>query len=298
MQVLHWCKVNVFKIVVLLGIFALALAFAGNDLVNFIGVPLAGYSSFIDYTTNGTAAGPDGFLMTSLLGPAKTPWYFLIGAGAIMVYALCTSKKAHNVIKTSVDLSRQDEGEESFGSTPIARTLVRFSMTIANGLSKVMPESGKRWIETRFQKDEAIIADGAAFDLVRASINLVLAGLLIALGTSLKLPLSTTYVTFMVAMGTSPCRPRLGTRLRRIPYHRRTERYRRLVHHCRSGVYHLFLRYLRNSFRRYNRYHRPYRSGSIHAYTQPGNVQEAQREGKRKRYHQATDAEHGQHGDS
>ena len=203
MQVLHWLKVNVFKVVVLMGTFALALAFAGNDLVNFIGVPLAGYSSFIDYTTNGAGASPDSFLMTSLLGPAKTPWYFLIGAGAIMVYALCTSKKAHNVIKTSVDLSRQDEGEESFGSTPIARTLVRFSMTIANGLSKVMPESGKRWIETRFQKDEAIIADGAAFDLVRASINLVLAGLLIALGTSLKLPLSTTYVPFMVAMGTS-----------------------------------------------------------------------------------------------
>lgn len=85
-----------------------------------------------------------------------------------MVYSLCTSKKAHNVIKTSVDLSRQDEGEESFGSTPIARTLVRFSMTIANGLSKTMPESSKRWIETRFRKDEAIIADGAAFDLVRA----------------------------------------------------------------------------------------------------------------------------------
>ena len=203
MQVLHWRKVNVFKVVVLLGTFALALAFAGNDLVNFIGVPLAGYSSFIDYTTNGAAAGPDGFLMGSLLGPAKTPWYFLIGAGVIMVYSLCTSKKAHNVIKTSVDLSRQDEGEESFGSTPIARTLVRFSMTIANGLSKTMPESSKRWIETRFRKDEAIIADGAAFDLVRASANVVLAGLLIALGTSLKLPLSTTYVTFMVAMGTS-----------------------------------------------------------------------------------------------
>ena len=203
-QILIWFwNFNALRIVILAGTFALAFAFAGNDLVNFIGVPLAGYSSFIDYTTNGTAAGPDGFLMTSLLGPAKTPWYFLIGAGAIMVYALCTSKKAHNVIKTSVDLSRQDEGEESFGSTPIARTLVRFSMTIANGLSKVMPESGKRWIETRFQKDEAIIADGAAFDLVRASINLVLAGLLIALGTSLKLPLSTTYVTFMVAMGTS-----------------------------------------------------------------------------------------------
>ena len=203
MQILHWLKINVFKVVVLMGTFALALAFAGNDLVNFIGVPLAGYSSFVDYTANGTSVGDDGFLMTSLLGPAKTPWYFLIGAGAIMVYSLCTSKKAHNVIKTSVDLSRQDEGEENFGSTPIARTLVRFSMTFANGLSKIMPERSKRWIETRFQKDEAIIADGAAFDLVRASVNLVLAGLLIALGTSLKLPLSTTYVTFMVAMGTS-----------------------------------------------------------------------------------------------
>ena len=203
MQILHWLKVNIFKVVVLLGTFALALAFAGNDLVNFIGVPLAGYSSFIDYTTNGMAAGPNDFLMSSLLGPAKTPWYFLIGAGAIMVYALCTSKKAHNVIKTSVALSRQDEGEETFGSTPIARTLVRISMTLANGVSEIVPEGTKKWINTRFRKDEAIIADGAAFDLVRASVNLVLAGLLIALGTSLKLPLSTTYVTFMVAMGTS-----------------------------------------------------------------------------------------------
>lgn len=203
MQVLHLLKINVFKVVVLLGTFALALAFAGNDLVNFIGVPLAGYSSFIDYTANGTGQGPDGFLMTSLTGSAKTPWYFLIGAGAIMVYALCTSKKAHNVIKTSVDLSRQDEGEESFGSTPIARTLVRISMTLANGISGIVPAGAKRWIEARFRKDEAILENGAAFDLVRASVNLVLAGLLIALGTSLKLPLSTTYVTFMVAMGTS-----------------------------------------------------------------------------------------------
>ena len=203
MQILHICKVNVFKVVVLLGTFALALAFAGNDLVNFIGVPLAGYSSFIDYTANGQAAGADGFLMTSLLGPAKTPWYFLFGSGVVMVIALATSKKAHNVIKTSVDLSRQDEGEENFGSTPIARTLVRFSLTLANGISKITPKSTKRWIDSRFRKDEAIIADGAAFDLVRASVNLVLAGLLIALGTSLKLPLSTTYVTFMVAMGTS-----------------------------------------------------------------------------------------------
>lgn len=203
MQILHICKVNVFKVIVLLGTFALALAFAGNDLVNFIGVPLAGYSSFMDYTANGQAAGADGYLMTSLLGPAKTPWYFLFGSGAVMVYALATSKKAHNVIKTSVDLSRQDEGEENFGSTPIARTLVRLSLTLANGISKIVPESTKQWIDSRFRKDEAIIADGAAFDLVRASVNLVLAGLLIALGTSLKLPLSTTYVTFMVAMGTS-----------------------------------------------------------------------------------------------
>lgn len=203
MQVLHWCKVNVFKVVVLLGTFALALAFAGNDLVNFIGVPLAGYSSYVDYVANGTAVGPDGFLMGSLLGPAKTPWYFLFGAGAIMVYALCTSKKAHNVIKTSVDLSRQDEGEEQFGSTPMARSLVRISLGAANGISHLIPEQAKQWIETRFRKDEAIIENEAAFDLVRASINLVLAGLLIAVGTSLKLPLSTTYVTFMVAMGSS-----------------------------------------------------------------------------------------------
>lgn len=203
MQILHWFKVNIFRIIVLLGTFALALAFAGNDLVNFIGVPLAGYSALTDYIANGTEVGPDGFLMASLQGAASTPWYFLFGAGVIMVYALYTSKKAHNVIKTSVDLARQDEGEESFGSTPMARTLVRFSMNLSNSFSKIMPESGKKWIETRFRKDEAIIADGAAFDMVRASVNLVLASLLIALGTSLKLPLSTTYVTFMVAMATS-----------------------------------------------------------------------------------------------
>ena len=203
MQILHWLKINVFKIVVLLGTFALALAFAGNDLVNFIGVPLAGYSSFIDYTTNGAGYAPDSFLMTSLLGPASTPWYFLVGAGAIMVYALFTSKKAHAVIKTSVDLSRQDEGEEAFGSTPIARTLVRISLNMSNSLSRIIPEGTKNWIDSRFRKDEAIIADGGAFDLVRAAVNLVLAGLLIAIGTSLKLPLSTTYVTFMVAMGSS-----------------------------------------------------------------------------------------------
>ncbi len=202
MQILHMLKVNVFKVVVVMGTFALALAFAGNDLVNFIGVPLAGYSSYMELISQ-PGATPDNLLMTSLLGSAQTPWYFLVGSGAIMVFALYTSKKAHNVIKTSVDLSRQDEGEEVFGSTPAARTLVRASLNFSNSVMKIVPESAKKWIDTRFRKDEAIIADGAAFDLVRASVNLVLAGLLIAVGTSLKLPLSTTYVTFMVAMGSS-----------------------------------------------------------------------------------------------
>ena len=203
MQVLHWCRVNVLKIVVMMGTFALALAFAGNDLVNFIGVPLAGYSAYQDYMANGLDAGPGGFLMTSLLDSAKTPWYFLFGAGAVMVYALWTSKKAHNVIQTEVSLARQDEGEEGFGSTPIARKLVRFSLTLSNAVNKILPERTKAWIDSRFRKEELTLEDGAAFDLVRASVNLVLSGLLIALGTSLKLPLSTTYVTFMVSMGTS-----------------------------------------------------------------------------------------------
>ena len=203
MQILHWCRVNVLKIVVMMGTFALALAFAGNDLVNFIGVPLAGYSAYQDYMANGLDAGPGGFLMTSLLDSAKTPWYFLFGAGAVMVYALWTSKKAHNVIQTEVSLARQDEGEEGFGSTPIARKLVRFSLTLSNAINKILPERTKAWIDSRFRKEELTLEDGAAFDLVRASVNLVLSGLLIALGTSLKLPLSTTYVTFMVSMGTS-----------------------------------------------------------------------------------------------
>jgi phosphate/sulfate permease len=203
MQVLHVLKINVFKIIVLLGTFALALAFAGNDLVNFIGVPLAGYSAYTDFIAQAPGVTPDNFLMTSLLGSAKTPWYFLAGAGAIMVYALFTSKKAQHVIKTSVDLSRQEEGEESFGSTPIARKVIRLSLNVAHGVDKCIPEKAREWIDSRFRKDEAIIADGAAFDLVRAAVNLVVASLLIALGTSLKLPLSTTYVTFMVAMGSS-----------------------------------------------------------------------------------------------
>lgn len=202
MQVFHWCKINVFKIVIFMGTFALALAFAGNDLVNFVGVPLAAYSAYQDFSANG-AGQADTFMMSSLNESAKTPFIFLFLSGVVMVYALATSKKAQNVVKTSVDLSRQDEGEEMFGSSRVARSIVRGANNMNEFFSKYTPKPLVRWIDARFNKDEAILAQGAAFDLVRASINLVLSGLLIALGTSLKLPLSTTYVTFIVAMGSS-----------------------------------------------------------------------------------------------
>lgn len=202
MQIFQWIHINVFKVIVLVGTFALALAFAGNDLVNFIGVPLAGYSSFIDLSSQ-SGADPDTYLMTSLMGSAHTPWYFLVSAGLVMVIALFTSKKAHNVVKTSVDLSRQEEGEEAFGTSPVARVIVRLSSSVNSSLSNIVPDKIKRWIDARFNTDDAILAEGAAFDLIRASVNLVLAGFLIAMGTALKLPLSTTYVAFMVAMGSS-----------------------------------------------------------------------------------------------
>lgn len=203
MQILHMLKVNVFKVIILMGTFALAMAFAGNDLVNFIGVPLAGYSSYMDLMAQGGTTTPDTFLMTSLLEPAKTPWYFLIGSGVIMVVALMTSKKAHNVVKTSLDLSRQSDGDENFGTSPVARVLVRTFTNAAMVISSIVPTPVKSWIDKRFDSSQIIIEDKASFDLVRASVNVVLSGLLIAVGTSLKLPLSTTYVTFIVAMGTS-----------------------------------------------------------------------------------------------
>lgn len=201
-QVLFAFKVNVFKILVLTGTFALAMAFAGNDLVNFIGVPLAGYSSFQDYSAN---AGGDaaGYMMDSLNGPAHTPVLFLIAAGLIMVISLATSKKAFNVVKTSVDLARQDAGDEMFGSSKMARVLVRFSTNTASALSELVPNGVKRWFAKRFDNENVVLPQGAAFDEIRATVNLVVSSLLIALGTSLTLPLSTTYVTFMVAMGSS-----------------------------------------------------------------------------------------------
>ncbi|MBQ8543470.1 MAG: inorganic phosphate transporter, partial [Bacteroidaceae bacterium] len=203
MQLLHWCRVNVLKVVVLIGTFSLALAFAGNDLVNFIGVTLAGFDSFITYTFNNPAGlSADQFTMESLAGAAKTPVYFLFGAGAVMVIALCTSKKALKVLQTSIDLSTQsNEENEIFGTSPIARNLVRATTKVADAVVRVTPQFVKNWVNKRFTPLEE--REDIAFDLVRASVNLVLGGLLIAVGTSLKLPLSTTYITFMVAMGSS-----------------------------------------------------------------------------------------------
>lgn len=204
MQVLHWFKINVFKIIVLLGTFALALAFAGNDLVNFIGVPMVAYSSYVDLIAQGGAVSPNSFLMESLTESAQTPWYFLFGAGVIMIIALTTSKKAHTVVKTSLDLSRQKEGAENFGSSPIARTLVRKTANMFSSVINTIPPSVREWIDTRFVSIEMPEEEqNVSFDMVRASVNVVLASLLIALGTSFKLPLSTSYVSFMVAMGTS-----------------------------------------------------------------------------------------------
>lgn len=202
MTALSALKLPVLKFVVLLGTFALAMAFAGNDLVNFVGVPLTGLEAYQDYVANGTG-DPDTFLMGSLMDSAHTPTIFLVLAGVVMVLSLIFSKKAQNVVKTSVDLSRQDEGDEMFGSSPVARSLVRNSNATSKFVAKIMPDSLLHWIDTRFNSEEMKLEQGAAFDLIRAAVNLVLAGLLVAIGTSLKLPLSTTYVTFMVAMGTS-----------------------------------------------------------------------------------------------
>lgn len=203
MQVMHLLGVNIFKLVVLMGTFALAMAFAGNDLVNFIGVPLAGLDSYQTYLAQGNGASPTSFLMTSLLDSAQTPTIYLLLAGVVMIVAMATSKKAHRVIKTSVDLSRQDEGDEMFGSSGVARSIVRFTQNTNSCISKIIPQRVQSWLNCRFDRRDVLLENGAAFDVVRAAVNLVLASMLITIGTNYKLPLSTTYVTFMVAMGTS-----------------------------------------------------------------------------------------------
>jgi phosphate/sulfate permease len=197
-------RLNILKFTVLVGTFALAMAFAGNDLVNFIGVPLAGFESFKAFSASG--AGPDTLMMTALNKEVNTPLIFLIAAGLIMVITLRLSKKAKSVTATTIDLSRQGEGSERFESTGLARFIVRKTIELSNGINKVTPEKIRKFSFKRFdvsQRSEDDKKNKVAFDLVRASVNLVVASILIAIGTSLKLPLSTTYVTFMVAMGTS-----------------------------------------------------------------------------------------------
>lgn len=204
MEVLHLMKVNIFRFTVLMGTFALAMAFAGNDLVNFIGVPLAGLDSYQDYVANGHGVGIDGFMMSSLMESAKTPPFYLLAAGTIMIVAMATSKKAQNVIKTSVDLARQDEGDEMFGSSRAARAIVRFCQSMIEMVVAIFPVGLRKWINRRFNANDVELKDDkAAFDVVRAAVNLVIASMLITFGTNHRLPLSTTYVTFMVAMGTS-----------------------------------------------------------------------------------------------
>ena len=206
LQILHWIfRINILKVIVLIGTFALAMAFAGNDLVNFIGVPLAGYESFRSFHASGIV-DPGKFSMESLADKVQTPTSFLLIAGIIMVVTLWLSKKARSVTKTEINLGRQDEGNERFGSTLMARTVVRIIVGFTDAVGTITPKPIKNWLNTRFdhkplkklKKKEVV-----SFDLIRASVNLVVASVLIAIATSKKLPLSTTYVTFMVAMGTS-----------------------------------------------------------------------------------------------
>ena len=199
-------KLNILRFVVLMGTFALALSFAGNDLVNFIGVSMAGLKSFQIHLANPGVA-PDQLLMTDLAGPVTTNFLYLFIAGLIMVVTLWTSRKAKTVTETEVGLARQDAGVERFGSTQFSRTLVRAMRSLSNNTSGIMPKSIRNFIDNRFDTSKAPKYknpnDAPAFDLIRASVNLVVSSILISSATSLKLPLSTTYVTFMVAMGTS-----------------------------------------------------------------------------------------------
>ncbi|WP_303920641.1 inorganic phosphate transporter [Draconibacterium sediminis] len=205
-QLLKWIfNIKILKVVVLAGTFALAMAFAGNDLVNFIGVPLAGFNSFQAWVAQG-ATDPDTFSMAMLAGKVGTPTYMLLIAGLVMIVTLIMSKKAKSVIATSLDLSRQNEGDERFGSSFAARVIVRGATKFNNRVSNILPSALTGGISSRFEPHSYVDEDDQdppSFDKVRASVNLVVASILIAIGTSLKLPLSTTYVTFMVAMGTS-----------------------------------------------------------------------------------------------
>lgn len=199
----HFFKVNILKIIILSGTTALALAFAGNDLVNFIGVFMAGLSSY-QFALEHVAQGKDLNLlyMHQLADAVIVDWRILLGSGIIMVLALWFNKKARTVTKTEVNLARQGEGLEQFSSSGASRSIVRNAIGLSKWISRLMPENTKKAIQSRFTPLERQPND-PSFDLIRASVNLTVAAMLISIGTSLKLPLSTTYVTFMVAMATS-----------------------------------------------------------------------------------------------
>ena len=199
-------KADIYKIIIAVGTFALALAFAGNDLVNFIGVPIAAWQSYEAWMASGLAANE--FSMQVLASKVPTPNYLLFAAGIIMVLTLWFSKKAHRVVKTSIDLSEQGETEERFSPNFLSRSLVRAGSNSSDFITKILPDSINNFIEKQFKipdlpSNKISKKDRPAFDVVRGSINLMVASILISIATSYKLPLSTTYVTFMVAMGTS-----------------------------------------------------------------------------------------------
>lgn len=199
-------KTNIYKLIILVGTFALALAFAGNDLVNFIGVPIAAWQSYEAWVVSGVPANE--FSMEVLASKVPTPNALLLFAGMIMVLTLWFSSKAKRVVKTSIDLSKQGNTKERFNPNFLSRLLVRSATNTSALIDKVTPTSLNNFIEKQFEEKNIVTAkvneeDKPAFDLVRASVNLMVAGILISIATSYKLPLSTTYVTFMVAMGTS-----------------------------------------------------------------------------------------------
>ena len=199
-------NLNVLKLIIGIGTFSLAMAFSGNDLVNFIGVPIAAWNSYEAWSVSGVEA--NAFSMEILAKKVPSNVWLLLIAGGIMVVTLWTSSKARNVIKTGIDLSRQGEGHEKFQPNPLSRLVVRASMGINSGITYIFPAKTIAFVDSKFQKPVIELPKDKtyelpAFDMVRASVNLIVAGILISIATSLKLPLSTTYVTFMVAMGTS-----------------------------------------------------------------------------------------------
>ena len=203
---ISFLKINIYKIIIGVGTFSLALAFAGNDLVNFIGVPIADWQSYEAWSVSGVQATE--FSMEVLATKVPTPTILLFMAGLVMVVTLWISSKAKKVTKTEIDLARQQDTKERFSPNFLSRGLVRFSIGLSNITSKILPQSSKDIIESRFEKPAIQLSsnksiDLPAFDMIRAAVNMMVAAILISIATSFKLPLSTTYVTFMVAMGTS-----------------------------------------------------------------------------------------------